>query len=99
MFRDCPQCPEMVVMPTGSFLMGPSSSEPERDPNESPQHQVTINYRFAVGKYPVTRDEYGYFVAERGYSANNEWRNPGFMQTGRHPVVNVRAIRRSIRTG
>src|SRR4051794_7388264 len=35
-FRDCTECPEMVVMPTGSFLMGPSLSEPERDPNESP---------------------------------------------------------------
>jgi formylglycine-generating enzyme required for sulfatase activity len=66
-------------MPAGSFLMGPSSSEPKRDPNESSQHQVTIRYRFAVGKYPVTRDEYGRFVAERGSSVNSEWRNPGFV--------------------
>jgi formylglycine-generating enzyme required for sulfatase activity len=88
-FRDCAECPEMVVMPTGSFLMGPSLAEPARDPNESPQHRVTINYRFAVGKYPVRRDEYGRFAAESGSSVNNEWRNPGFRQTGSHPVVNI----------
>jgi len=88
-FRDCAECPEMVVMPTGSFVMGFSLSEPQRDPNESPQHPVTINYGFAVGKYPTTRYEYGRFVAESGFSANHEWQNPGFPQTASHPVVNV----------
>ena len=30
-FRDCPECPEMVVVPAGSFLMGSSEAETERD--------------------------------------------------------------------
>ncbi len=29
-FRDCPDCPEMVVIPAGSFMMGSPASEPER---------------------------------------------------------------------
>jgi formylglycine-generating enzyme required for sulfatase activity/TPR repeat protein len=87
-FRDCADCPEMVVVPAGGFTMGSPSSEPGRWDNESPQHPVTIGYSFAVGKYPVTRDEYGRFASENS-GASNEWQNPKFAQTGRDPVVNV----------
>jgi formylglycine-generating enzyme required for sulfatase activity len=71
--------PQMVVVPPGSFMMG--------DHSDGPQHEVTINYSFALGKYPVTRDEYAQFASET--SANSEWQSPGFSQTGRDPVVNV----------
>ena len=77
----------MVVVPAGRFTMGSPSSEPGRVSDESPQHQVTIGYSFAVGKYPVTRDEYARFASETG--ANSAWQNPGFPQTGMDPVVNV----------
>src|SRR4051812_48454940 len=50
-FRECEQCPEMVVVPTGSFLMGSPANEPERDREEGPQHPVTIARAFAVGKF------------------------------------------------
>ena len=42
-FRDCPDCPEMVVVPAGSFTMGSPSSEAERYDDESPQHEVRIS--------------------------------------------------------
>jgi formylglycine-generating enzyme required for sulfatase activity len=87
-FRDCDECPEMVVVPAGSFTMGSPSSEAGRYDQEGPQHHVTIGYSFAVGKYPVTRDEYARFVEATGHS-NEDWRNPSFPQTGRDPVVNV----------
>ncbi len=87
-FRDCADCPQMVVVPAGSFTMGSSSSEPGRLDNEGPQHEVTIGYAFAAGRYPVTRDEYARFVAETGRHSN-EWQKPGFPQSGRDPVVNV----------
>ncbi len=86
-FRDCEYCPEMVVVPAGSFTMGAPSSEPGRDSDEA-QHHVTIAHDFAVGRYPVTRDEYGQFAAETSRASNN-WQNPVFAQTGRDPVVNV----------
>ena len=38
-FRDCPECPEMVVIPAGSFMMGSPESEEGRDSDEGPQHQ------------------------------------------------------------
>ncbi len=79
--------PQMGVLPAGSFMMGSPESEVGGFSDEGPQHEVTINYRFAIGKYPVTRDEYAQFASET--SANSEWRSPGFTQTGSDPVVNV----------
>jgi sulfatase modifying factor 1 len=92
-FRDCEYCPEMVVVPAGRFTMGSPSSKVGRPvwADESPQHRVTIGYAFAVGKYPVTRDEYARFASETSHDPSGEWQNPfpGYTQTGRDPVVNV----------
>lgn len=66
-FRDCRTiCPEMVVVPAGTFLMGSPAGDPHqaRDGIEQPQHRVMIRHLFAVGKFEVTRDEYAYFARE-----------------------------------
>ena len=70
-FRDCSDgCPEMVVVPQGTFTMGAPAGEespdlPDRLRGHSvPQHVVTIGYKLAIAKYDVTRDEYAQFVAE-----------------------------------
>lgn len=59
-FRECSgaSCPEMVVVPAGSFLMGSPSAEVGRDQNEGPQHPVTITKPFAVSAYQVTFDDW-----------------------------------------
>ncbi|MDH3665086.1 MAG: SUMF1/EgtB/PvdO family nonheme iron enzyme, partial [Alphaproteobacteria bacterium] len=48
-FRDCDACPEMVVLPAGSYLMG--SPESQGSDVERPQHEVTIAAPFAMGRY------------------------------------------------
>jgi formylglycine-generating enzyme required for sulfatase activity len=53
--------PEMVVIPAGSFLMGSPEDEEGRDSNDSSQHWEKIEYRFAIGRYPVTFAEYDHF--------------------------------------
>ena len=58
-FRDCDACPEMVVVPAGSFMMGSSSHEEGRYDVEGPVHRVTIPAPFAVGRYEVTRSMNG----------------------------------------
>ena len=65
-FLDCAECPQMVVIPAGSFLMGAAESEEGRYENEGPQHRVTIPAPFAVGAYEVTFEEWGACVAEGG---------------------------------
>lgn len=53
-FHDCPDCPEMVVVPAGTFTRGSPANEQAHQGTESPQHRVTIAKPFAVGKFPVT---------------------------------------------
>lgn len=64
-FQDCEQCPEMVVLPAGTFTMGSPESEFRRIDNEGPQREVTIK-RFAVGKYEVTFGQYEACRADGG---------------------------------
>src|SRR5687768_13278631 len=41
-FKDCANCPEMVVVPAGSVKMGSPTSEPGHSAEEGPHHLVTI---------------------------------------------------------
>ena len=58
-FRDCEDaaCPEMVVVPGGSFVMGSPDSEPERSNAEGPQRRVSVA-KFAMGRYEVTQGQW-----------------------------------------
>jgi formylglycine-generating enzyme required for sulfatase activity len=66
MFRECRNCPEMVVIPSGAFTMGSPDTEKDRFRNEGPQHRVTISHAFALAAYPVTVREYRRFVRATG---------------------------------
>jgi formylglycine-generating enzyme required for sulfatase activity len=97
--------PELVTIPAGKFVMGSPPGEKDRLDREGPQREVTIQAPFALGKYAVTVDEFAAFVAatkhDTGKSAyiwigaewkdtpGKGWRDPGFTQTGRHPVCCV----------
>ena len=65
-FKDCPACPEMVVLPPGTFVMGSPDSEPGRRSNEGPVHRVTIPKAFALGVYEVTFAEWEACVDDGG---------------------------------
>lgn len=65
-FRDCDVCPEMVVVPSGTFMMGSPDSEEGRRSWEGPEHRVTIDYPFAVGVYEVTFEEWDACVRAGG---------------------------------
>ncbi|MFO1183349.1 MAG: SUMF1/EgtB/PvdO family nonheme iron enzyme [Bauldia sp.] len=66
--RDCADlCPELVLLPGGSFTMGSPTNEAERRPDENPARTVTIAAGLAVAKYEVTRGEFAAFVRESGY--------------------------------
>jgi formylglycine-generating enzyme required for sulfatase activity len=65
-FRECPDCPEMVGIPAGKFVMGSPPGEPGRFDSESPQHAVSVA-AFALGKYDVTSQQFLTFLSDTGY--------------------------------
>lgn len=101
-FRDCPRCPEMVAVPTGTITIGSPENEERAGPRED-QVAVTISRPFAVGRFAATRDEFAAFVSATGHKPGRgcyalagddlkrqpegSWLSPGFAQDGRHPVV------------
>ena len=84
-FQDCDECPEMVVVGAGEFMMGSRSGE--EDGNEGPQHEVRIGEMIAVGKYEVTFAEWEGCVVGGGCGGYR----PGDEGWGRgdRPVINV----------
>ena len=106
------QAPDLVVIPSGRFLMGAPEGEQGADPDESPQHGVSVVRPFALSRCEVMVGEFRAFVEDTGYRTEAErldghgcfalkadgvfdfdkgrdWRNPGFEQDERHPVVCV----------
>jgi len=99
--KDCFDCPDMIVIPKGSFLMGTNDGRLD----EQPKHLVNIENIFAVGKYEVTRGQYAVFIDNSGYDPDpgcetwdlpsfnmdklKSWSDPAFSQNPDHPVVCV----------
>jgi formylglycine-generating enzyme required for sulfatase activity len=76
----------MIVLPAGEFLMGSPESDSEAFSDEKPLHRVQIGYRLAVGRNPVTFEEWDAYVADDGaerYPDDQGWGR------GRRPVINV----------
>ncbi len=64
--------PGVVVIKAGSFLMGSSESEKDRNDNESPQHRVTLERGFALGLHEVTVGQFRKFVEANRYRTQAE---------------------------
>jgi formylglycine-generating enzyme required for sulfatase activity len=78
-FKDCPECPEMVVVPAGEFIMGSNDLETEK-----PLHNVTIGRPFAVGQFEVTFAEWDACIAAGG--CKHKPKDDGWGR-GRRPVI------------
>jgi formylglycine-generating enzyme required for sulfatase activity len=51
-------CPEMIVVPAGTFSMGTPADEANRKDSEDPRHTVTIAHAFAVSRYALTFEDW-----------------------------------------
>lgn len=103
--QDCADCPELVAVPAGEYVMGSSPKEKMRELDEEPAHRVRIAASIAVGKFEVTRAQYGVFAKETGREAKPgchstrggffhknpkaTWQDPGFDQKNNEPAVCV----------
>ena len=79
--RDCPDCGELVVIPSGAFEMGANDV-----PYEKPVHRVTIPRNFAIGRREVTFDEWDACVNDGGCKQRPDDRGWG---RGQQPVLDV----------
>jgi formylglycine-generating enzyme required for sulfatase activity len=76
-FKDCAECPEMVVVPAGSFQMGSNESffgSPVWDKAYKPVRSVRIGKAFALAKTEITLGQFAAFVSDSGYDAGNSCR-------------------------
>ncbi|MCP5371915.1 MAG: SUMF1/EgtB/PvdO family nonheme iron enzyme [Hyphomicrobiales bacterium] len=81
-FRDCPTCPEMVVVPAGGDLLGADGGRAD----QAPAHAVTFARPFALSKYEVTFDDWQACLDARGCARlpdDHKWGR------GRRPVINL----------
>jgi formylglycine-generating enzyme required for sulfatase activity len=69
-FKECDNCPEMVVVPKGSFMMGTPMTEIDRAKGEDPLHRVTFVRPFAVGRFTISFDEWDACLADGGCDGN-----------------------------
>jgi formylglycine-generating enzyme required for sulfatase activity len=101
-FAECEFCPSMVRIKPGELAMGAPMDEPGRRSSEGPVRKIRFTREFSVGRFEITRKEFGQFVKATGYtptqgcvpgSGNGKlnpklnWRSPGFEQSGAHPAV------------
>jgi formylglycine-generating enzyme required for sulfatase activity len=82
-FTECIDCPVMVGIPAGKFVMGSPASEAGRFDAEGPRHVVSVR-AFAMGKFDVTSKQFLLFLEDTGYQPqpcntilNMRWHNDG----------------------
>jgi formylglycine-generating enzyme required for sulfatase activity len=87
-FKECAHdCPDMIVIPGGSFTMGSPNAEQAHRPREEPQHAVTFAKPFAVSKFEVAFADWDACISGGGC---NEYRpNDQGWGRGQQPVINV----------
>ena len=82
-FTECVDCPVMVAIPAGKFVMGSPAHEEGRFDAEGPQHVVSVR-AFAMGKFDVTSKQFLLFLSSTNYQPkpcntllNMRWHNDG----------------------
>ncbi|QXH49535.1 formylglycine-generating enzyme family protein [Pseudomonas fakonensis] len=86
-FRDCTDvCPELVVLPAGSFMMGTPDDEQGRQDDEGPLHQVTFAKAFAMSRFQVTAQEWDNYLKQSGAVIQDGDVRPGRKCTASKPT-------------
>ena len=71
-FRDCADCPEMVRVPAGTFVMGTPTADPHATATRAEAQAVIVRIPkpFGLGRLEVTRREFRAFATDAGYDVH-----------------------------
>lgn len=75
--KDCAECPELVTIEPGYFVMGANTADGSARPQERPQVKSRIGRRFAIGVHEITEIEYEAFRASTNRSRVSCGEGPG----------------------
>jgi len=103
LFRDCPTCPLMKLLPAGHFVQGEGDDTLAGSQLDRPRHAVAIGYSLGIGVYEVTVGEFREFATATSFQSQGcasydgawrkrdelKWDDVGFKQTATDPVVCV----------
>jgi formylglycine-generating enzyme required for sulfatase activity len=93
-FRDCDDCPEMVVVPAGRFVMGTPSAIHRSGVAAAESDAIVMEMprAFALGRHEVTRRQYAAFIAKSGYEPRSGCRtwDPALGRFSENPRRNWR---------
>jgi formylglycine-generating enzyme len=99
-FKDCDECPEMIAIAKGRYVMGIPRGEEERHqvppPNfyrGEPMTEITLTKNFAMAKLVVTRGDFARFVKETGWTFPD---NKGCWESYGKPLATTNNIRRDM---
>ena len=56
--QDCPDCPELIVLPKGAFMLGNPDPAISGYTDQGPPTKVAFNYEIAMGKFEVTQAQW-----------------------------------------
>ena len=82
---DCGDCPELVMLPLGTFMMGSAATAPEHQTDEGPQRRVSV-LPFAIGKFEVTFAQWDACVQAGGCAYRP---NDGGWGRANRPVIDI----------
>ncbi|MGD8347464.1 MAG: SUMF1/EgtB/PvdO family nonheme iron enzyme, partial [Lysobacterales bacterium] len=85
-FRDCAGCPDMMVLPAGSFWQGSEENSPLALKKETPRRMVSFQEPFAIGVFEVTFEQWDRCVAAGACGTNP---NDNGWGRGKRPVMGV----------
>ena len=68
-FKECPECPVMVVLPTGYFQLGAAANDEDASAAEKPQRGAVIRRPLAMARTEITNGQYAAFLAAGGRTA------------------------------
>lgn len=91
-FQDCAPagsayCPEMVIVPSGEYVMGNPQNSPDSDGDEHPQRTISVR-RFAVSRYEITFDDWEACVTGGGCLSQQSPADSAWGRADR-PVIHV----------